>query len=175
MKRLAAIVVIILMLFNSMGYFVVFKTIQYSVKREIKRKIKNQLAASELCLIKVAGNDKTRQAEMQWMEEREFRFQGMMYDVVRTCTQNDTVYFYCINDRQEEQLFARLDHLVKHQTESGPVSRHNSKLIKYIVREAIPESTEIKKPGVRPSVLFAAEIFFKGNDMADVPSPPPKA
>ena len=176
MKRLAAIIAIIALLFNSMGYFVVFKAVQYSVKNEIRSLIKNRIPEKELDLIMVVGNDAAKQLRMEWLDDNEFRLDGKLYDVVRRYVQNDTTFYYCINDRNEEQLFAHLDEMVKHQSENSPVPGQKSeKLVKNIIREAIPEIAGITRPFCCEANLISATLFLLVTNIQEVPSPPPKS
>jgi len=66
--------------------------------------------------------------------------------------------------------------LVKQQTESNPVNGQQSeKLIKTMVKEAIPEDIGIQKPYCSETILQFGEIFYSVTNISDIPSPPPKA
>jgi hypothetical protein len=159
-----------------MGYYIAFKASQYSIKKELKKKIKNSSSDNDLIQIAVSTNDKDRKAEMEWTDEHEFRYHGHMFDVVRYRTSNDTTYYSCINDLKEESLFANLDNLVKQQSESGiPYSSKIVKLIKSIIREAIPETIQLKRPASDNLTIIAAIEFLQPVYSGDVPAPPPKA
>jgi len=48
-----------------------------------------------------------------------------MYDVVRIENLNDSIQIYCVNDEEEEVLFARLDGMIKKQMERESNSTNN--------------------------------------------------
>lgn len=94
------------------GPFVLFKTRQYIIKKEIKRKIKKGVPEEELTLVVVSDRNRP---ELEWIEPHEFRFKGKMFDVVRVEERGDEQWYYCIRDDEETQLFAHLDDLVERQ------------------------------------------------------------
>jgi len=71
--------------------------------------------AQELVLIRVTGESASA---LEWIKSFEFRYRGNLYDIVRTGQSGDTTFYYCINDVQEERLFAGLDGHVRRQMES---------------------------------------------------------
>jgi len=114
MRKILSILLVFVLFYSVIGFYLNFKIEQYWIKKEIKHKILNNLSETELTLIKISsGNCR----EIKWMEEgREFRYNGNMYDVVKTKTINDTTYYYCFNDENESKLLSHLDNLVKEQT-----------------------------------------------------------
>lgn len=48
-----------------------------------------------------------RWRDFRTVHEREFRFDGRLYDIVRTDTTRDSIIFHAINDRDEEELIKR--------------------------------------------------------------------
>ncbi len=127
------------MLYNSLGYFIVFKSIQFAVRNEIKANIKNSIPDEELFLIKLTNNEKkSGKSGFRKINDSEFFFFGKLYDIIKVKRNADTNYFYCINDEKEEQLYADLSSHVERQTDqSSPVSQKTSNLLKHVVKEAI--------------------------------------
>lgn len=91
--------------------FLVFKYRQNTIRKEIKKQIKEGVSESELIefdAIQIYTSD------AQWIKPgKEFRLNGSMFDVVRKEFKNGKLVFQCINDTQETKLFADLDELVK--------------------------------------------------------------
>jgi hypothetical protein len=96
-----------------MGYIVVFKISQNQIRKEVKREIKMKLNESELQTIVF---NKSELNTINWLEtDKEFIYHNELFDIVRTSETATTITYYCINDKQEEQLFANLDeHINKH-------------------------------------------------------------
>lgn len=126
-------------LYNQAGYFIAFKLEQYEVRKEIKQKIKNSVPGNELAVITV---DRHNRGELIWLEEgREFLYRNQLYDVVRLETKGDATVFYCINDTQEEQLFAELDKHVRGQMETNSSDHKHSH--EYTVKNYFTESMQV--------------------------------
>jgi hypothetical protein len=176
MKKTLAIFIIVLLLFNSMGYYIVFKTMQYAIKKEIKNSIKQGVPDKNLSLIKVAVNDEQNQAEIEWLEEHEFRYRGQMFDVVRSSLSNDTSYYYCINDKQEEQLFSSLDKQIEHHSKKSDANRAKSRNIyKNIIRDVVFNKKISVRPVSRCLLFSMTQEKMPSWFSKDIPTPPPES
>jgi len=137
MKRLLSILITILFLYNTTGYLIVFKSFQYGIKEEIKTKIKNNLNDKDLVLIKYPSHPNKQQKKLfHWKEENEFLYNGNMYDVVRQYSIHDTVYYYCINDTREKELFATLNVQVDQNMASNSKANNLVKLYKLSIDQS---------------------------------------
>ena len=159
-----------------MGYYIVFKATQFAIKKEIKNIIKHGVPDKNLSLIKVSVDDAKKQAEMEWLEDHEFRYQGQMYDVVRSYTSNDTSYFYCINDKQEEHLFSALDkHIGQHSKKTDANSSKALNIYKNIIRDFVI-NTKISIRPVSWYLLFSnVQVNIPTWFSKDIPTPPPES
>lgn len=120
MRHLIAIVLFSFMLLQAVGYLLLFKLQQQEIRQEIKRQIKAGIPEDELVLFKTP-KVLTHQTRAFWsIPEREFSANGVMYDVVRQATHGDTIWYYCLSDEKETQLFAHLDEAVKRDMDQNP-------------------------------------------------------
>lgn len=116
MRQFVAIILFIFVLLQTAGYLFVFKLQQHEIRQEIKRQIKAGVPEGELVLFKLANT-----AHLSWIiHGREFRSNGVMYDVVRKESDGDTTRYYCLSDEQETQLFAQLDEAVARDMNQNP-------------------------------------------------------
>jgi hypothetical protein len=176
MKKLLAILIIGLLLYNSMGYYIVFKTVQYTIKKEIKNQIKHGVPEKDLSLIKVAYNDDHKKADIEWLDKHEFRYKGQMFDVVRYYNFNDTSYYYCINDKQEEQLFSSLDKMVEHHSKkSGPAHTKSLSIYKNIIRDVVFNKKPFSIPVSRDLLFSLIQVKMPAFYIKDIPTPPPES
>ncbi len=115
MKKLFSIFLLTAFVFNLCGYLVIFKAIQFNIRREIKATLKKKLPEKDLHIICFSLK---QIKDIDWEEnDREFRYNGIMYDVVKWKKANDYIIYYCINDDQETCLFAQLEELTSKQLE----------------------------------------------------------
>ena len=128
MKKVIVLFLLGIFLFNTMGYFIAFKTIQYSIRSEIKEEIKQKFTPPQLITIVV---DKQQLSKIEWSEEgEEMHYDSKLYDVVRFTETKKSITYYCINDTQEESLFAGLEeHIATHVSGNKPIKNESSKNI----------------------------------------------
>lgn len=102
LKRVSAVFALVVLLFSSCGYLVLFKVEQWKVQATVKEKIKQSLPKTELTLISVTLHDAPL---LQWEDEgSELQYHGNFYDVVTADTVGDVVNYYCFNDEDEAWL-----------------------------------------------------------------------
>ena len=82
MKRFISFILLFLFLFVSGGYYLYFRYLQRQIQQEVKTEIRKGLQEEELSVIvsPVHGSQ-----DILWTKkDKEFRYKGSMYDVVRT-------------------------------------------------------------------------------------------
>ena len=125
-KQITALFLLCIFLFNTMGYFVAFKVAQDQIKSDIISEINAGVSTNEETIITI---NRTDLASVQWLEDgKEIRYNNQRYDVVKSKEDKSTVTYYCINDKQEETLFADLDnHINTHIITNTPIKNNSSK------------------------------------------------
>jgi hypothetical protein len=111
-----------------MGYFIAFKAVQYEIKSTIVSEINLGIKTNAETIITI---NKTDLSKIDWQEEgKEMVYNGKRFDVVKSKADQTTVTFYCINDTQEETLFANLDkHVTSHVAYNKPLTNQSAKNI----------------------------------------------
>lgn len=106
-----------------MGYFIVFKVNQSLIRSDIRAMINSGFQKEMLIVIKIdnPGSD----PNFKKLDHNEFSYCGRLYDIAGESVKGKTVWYYCINDKHEEQLIAGFE---KIQSYSSPFGSHqNSK------------------------------------------------
>lgn len=126
MKKTAALFLLSIFLFNTAGYYIVFKAAQYSVKSEIQNEIRSGFDSDELETLII---HKTNLTDIEWLESgKEMRYNNQLYDIVKSVETSTTITFYCINDKKEKELFSKLEnHINTHVVSTNPVKNDSSK------------------------------------------------
>ncbi|MCF1715674.1 hypothetical protein L0U88_13635 [Flavihumibacter sp. RY-1] len=174
MRTITGIFLLIVFSSNITGLLVVFKLQQLQIRREIKRQIKKGVPENELHLITVKQG---QEEQLDWQNEKEFIYKGTFYDVVRKETgAAGTTLYYCINDTQEEELFANLDALIKQYSEKqqskGKMAKKLLKLAPVVLSRDMP-GTELTVVTVDP--LQGSYSNQYNSPILAIPAPPPKA
>ncbi|CAG5080571.1 hypothetical protein CRYO30217_01380 [Parvicella tangerina] len=94
---------------------------EYAIKKEIKTKIKKGVDKDELYTFVLTEEN---QDQFEWEHSKEFKYKGMMYDVVyKTIHEDGSVVLQCVSDEQETELFQHLDNYLA----SEFTNQHNGK------------------------------------------------
>ncbi len=175
MKKVISTFLFVIFLFNMAGYFIVFKSVQYQIKKEIKAEIKKKINPNELTTIVI---DKKQVNKIDWLEEgKEMHYKGKLYDVVRRTENAISITYYCINDDQEKLLFANLEeHIAMHIAANKPIKNHASeksanKAIKlYFSNE---QSVKFNTVLLDQHHFFSINLSYKST-FTETDSPPPE-
>ena len=175
MKKILSIILFVSFLYTSVGYYFIFTIRQSLIRNEVKMTIKNNSTEKALTVLSFNPCSKEYHA-IEWMSNHEFRYKEKMYDIARKTVEADgTVRYYCVNDEQEEDLFADLGEDIKNYFSDKGINEKNSKPIKietvkyiYLNSYCITACTESK------GILFSNSISNYNSVITKVASPPPK-
>jgi hypothetical protein len=123
-RIISSLFLLILFLFNILGYYMAFYYEHYQCREEMMDKILNKLPDNKFTIIKI-HKDQPYLLKWSW-ENNEFSYDNKMYDIVRKVTRNDSILYYCLNDLQEELLYSDFKDLLRSSFENE--LSHNSKL-----------------------------------------------
>lgn len=115
----------------TVGEYLVFKSVQFSIRRQIKAQIKASIPEEKLVCIAIATAQPPK--AFRFVEKEEFRYYGKMYDVVKKEERGDSTYYFCIFDEQETALFATLQEDTRREWRDNPKpQRQQQALLKLI-------------------------------------------
>ncbi len=166
MRKYISLILLVIILFVSNGYHLYFKYLQHNIQQEIKHKIRNKLSKKELTLIVVSSNNKKK---IKWTKEnKEFIYNGLMYDIVKVETQGKEKYYYCINDTKEKDLIANYKKHNRH--------RNNTllKIRKILSNKYFPEKLSINTKINKDDMCFIKYQQNYKSIYVETLSPPPK-
>lgn len=150
---------------------------QYSVKQEMKAFILKNTSDNELEKIVISNSDITSSSsDFRFNDDNEFIYKGKFYDIVRQKSDGSNTIFYCVNDTNEEKLFAGLDEHVKQNMDQNlPVKGKSAELLKNIIKEALPDnSITICSNQQNFNIHFIYNSLLKEHYIS-ILSPPPKS
>jgi hypothetical protein len=174
MKRVFAIVFVCLYFYNIVGYLVVFSVLQYRVRAEMKQRLKSDVPDAALTRLSFETRSLEEDiAGIRWIDRHEFTFQGKLFDIVHSTLVGDSTILLCINDTQEEQLFANLDtHVQREMGHSGEANKLDS--FKDVFKESYSRcfSPEPLSATHAPFIIVPRSAYE--SIALDVPALPPK-
>lgn len=164
-----------LIFLQSFGYLAVFDLQRYQIRKDIKHRIKNGVPEGELILFKMPTDPEKRQ-DFRFVEAHEFRYKGGMYDVVRQENHGEQIWYYCVSDEMEAQLFANLETLVADEIEGNTERKKRNKRLQNLLtvwylqhsnQDGLALSVDGKAPG--------NHVFGLKTWMLVPATPPPKS
>jgi hypothetical protein len=91
---------------------------QKGIKKEMKKLIFSQIPTSQMeTFIFPLDKDECLKRGIVFIEDWEFRYKGMMYDIVKSERVGDKIKYYCVNDKNEERL---IDTFAKNNNKKKP-------------------------------------------------------
>lgn len=106
MRKFIQSCLLILFIWQIVGFVGYFEISHYHLKKEIKLLLKQGVPEDQLVKFNFTQD---QIAELVWLKKNEFDLNGNLFDVVRKYHRNDgTVYMECISDKKEKELFAHL-------------------------------------------------------------------
>jgi hypothetical protein len=174
MTRILSILLIPLFLFNTFGNYFVFTYNRFVLRNEMNNLIKSRHFDKECTVIKIAYAK--RNGDFTRVNDNEFRFKGVLYDIISEDLQDGILTIRCINDRQEDNLingFSRSQELAN-DLASPFTSKHAAALRYHIITHALIESA-LSQPVQYPKAIkfqnLPCSFYFIINQP---PAPPPK-
>jgi hypothetical protein len=108
-KNAFSIILILILLINSGVYVLLYLSSIKIVKKTVHYLLSKNQLDEKLVLIAISKKDVSeKKIKFEWVEEREFRLNGNMYDVKEDKSDADSLKFLCYLDDHEnllEQLF----------------------------------------------------------------------
>lgn len=177
LRQLIAIVLLLLLLLQLAGYFFIFAVQRYEIQYALKQQIKAGVPEAELMLLKIPRSlEEKPNPIFQRLHDREFRYSGAMYDIVRRETHGDTTWYYCLSDEKETRLFANLDEFVKREVSQHAKQKARlAKLLNFFGGGFVPAANKFFFASAAEEMV-ASNYFFKLKTWIGSPlTPPPEA
>jgi len=178
-KRVLSIALIVLFLFNVIGYYGIYMAMLRQARVALNEKIDNeQYQEEQTVTIKIPLTLPYPVQEDYQRVQGDFEHQGEFYKLVKQKYSNDTLYVVCLKSAEEKRAFKVFSDLVKLSTEnSSTSSSQNSKTIVSVIKDYNPVVEEIHFTPrqsidlAKPFAFFTVTILSQ--DLS-VFSPPPE-
>jgi len=134
------LVAILLLFLTSAGIFlvpVIFKIKQARIHRAVRNQVRRGISREHLHTFK------SFDSEIQWKErDKEFSYRGEMYDVVAAEEKDGVTTYYCLNDKEEQELNLAIGKLANKtgRDASGSITRG---LFSILVHGLLPPQTSL--------------------------------
>ena len=172
MKKALSLLLLTIFMYNLIGYTAVVYYSQKDLKRRIKENIFTFLKDSELEVFSINQSEPFPE-NFNFIDEHEFSFKGKLYDIVRQSTSDDTVFLYCINDENEEEIIEKYKEFIEDNLDELAEDKSELNCFKLINLEVQPDIAvlNLEKDESILFIKYSKELQYR---YYDIPSPPPK-
>ena len=169
MKREIALILVLIFTYNIIGYYLLVMVQKHQVRSEMVQRLKQDIPSSELASIKMTSKNKN---DFYWYDANEFKYKGVMYDVVRTEKVNSkTTVFHCLTDHLEMKLLAQLEAQKSKNSNQDKNSPLKEVLKVFFKVETLNGQRFVSTESRR--LITIININFYNSLTLDVSSPPP--
>jgi hypothetical protein len=102
------------------------------IRKEVKHHLIEQTKLDDLVLLSFSVEES--QEILKWKHEKEFEFDGEMYDVVKRESRGDSLFYWCWWDHEETQLNRQLDILLAKALGSHPDHKSQKQRLKHFLQ-----------------------------------------
>lgn len=174
-KRSTSFLLLALFLFNIAGYYGVFMFQQKQIRKEFKTRIKNALPDEDLVVFSFQPGSADLHA-LEWVNDHEFKMHTRLFDIVkREISMDGSLKFYCINDIQEETLFANLDAQVSNQMNSNPNKEGAAKNLLKVFKNLYLDKPVLNFILTTNDIVYSMVEDHSSSLALSVSSPPPES
>lgn len=144
-------------------------------KSHAQSKIDSGIKTDDIVLLKFT--DQQKNTLLHWEHDREFEYDGQMYDILKTEIKNDTNYYWCYWDRDETKIKQQQHELKDFVLGNNPNKQENQKrLLVYLKSLFYVENIALLEQ-LAPVVTernLAYKPGFYSTLLPSVSSPPPE-
>jgi len=164
-----------LFLFNIFGYYFVFSYNQYIIRGEMRGLIRAGTFEKSCSTLQIY--DPRSNPDFEKINKNEFRYKGVLYDVISEQIAGHIVIYKCIIDIQEEKLisgFHRSQEYLGGQNNPAR-TRHTAAMLFHLITLALIEISAAELPRLPSEIKFSHPVFSLFSVPAPPNSPPPKS
>lgn len=122
MKRLFSVFLLLILFLPSAGTTLWFLHRQKEIRKEVKHQLIAGLSDSELIHFKFTQDEL---ASLEWKHDKEFKYNGYMYDIVKRKKLGDTTHFWCWKDDKETELYQEFESLLASLSAPKPIDQQS--------------------------------------------------
>jgi hypothetical protein len=179
LKKLIAIFLVFLLLFNALGFYGLFIGLRYKTGLDLVQRLdNNQYSEEETVTLKVPmALPYHIDSEEYERVDGEIEHQGEFYRLVKQKLEKDTLYIVCIRDHDSKRIKQALSDYVKTFTDKPADAKHGAKSLASFGKEFLPSVIEVAQEcsGWHYSVVFAIPFDSFSSRSIAVFDPPPQS
>lgn len=130
-KKSISLMLVTALVIHLAGFYVYFVVRLGDIRMTMRERL-TELPPEQLEVVRIPA----RNFKASWMDEKEMKWQGKMYDIARVERGTDIVIVYCVHDKDEDNLLSFIGAVIdmsQQDTQSTPSSVTQFFSLKYIL------------------------------------------
>jgi hypothetical protein len=175
LKKITSILIIALLFFDSCGYIFVYLELSRYFKQESSLKINEIFSKDDIEIIALHKSDLTKNnSPVKFIEEKEILYKGELFDIYNTISFEDSIYYYCLNDRNENILEKAFTIYLDKNTQENSKNIPIYNILHNIIKIAITP-TQFDFNQSQHCIKYENKFIYLISQYSfDIPTPPPK-
>ncbi|CAH0995122.1 hypothetical protein EMA8858_01242 [Emticicia aquatica] len=138
MKKLFSLIFLSITLLKIGGFIAILSIEREIIREKALSKIANEIPSKDLtCIVANAQN----QHKFEWEEdEKEFWFEGQLFDIVEIKVKNGIKSYYCIADKNEQLIIAKIEKLSAGFGSNSPINNSTKDFLLVLFQPTIVNS-----------------------------------
>lgn len=173
-KYLIVAIMLFLLISHGIIQFGIFEVTQKNLRSETVDQIKKGIPQDQQVIlgfgIKAYRDISSR---IDWKEQNEFRLDGKMYDILKTEVSEDSVYLYCLIDREESDLYAILNELIEEESENSDKENRFNNYFSHFY--SYSKNNDFQKILQSENQFFVCTVSSPLESDLSLSTPPPRA
>lgn len=174
MKKTLVIFFLFLTFLKIGGFVAILGITREIIRKQVFQKIKDKVVVADTkCIVGTTENLK----KIIWEKEnKEFWFDGELYDLIRIEDKHGVKHYFCLSDKNEKQIIATMDNLIIGNNHS-PINQTSKDILVLIFQPAIIITYLTASFKVTVSDIFTKFppiLSFYNSPYSLKSSPPPK-
>lgn len=181
MRRIVAIALLLLLLFNVLGFYGIFIGLQYQNRQQLAQRFDaDQYDESRTITFKVPLSIPYAGDRQDYVRvDGEFEHEGEFFHMIKQRLSQDTLYVVCVNDQQSKRIHRAMTDYVKTFSDDVPGSQDQSKtIVPTFIKEYLIGSLQMDRSSAgwgQPVNQHGALTVFIPAFQASIIHPPERA
>lgn len=140
MRKAVSIVLVVLLLFNALGFYGVLVGLRLQSKQNLVDRLdRNQYSDNETVTLKVPASLPYSPDASQYARfDKEIELNGEFFHLVKQKLQRDTLYMVLLKDRDSKKINQALREFVKTFSDRTETSKNTGKIFQTILKDYLP-------------------------------------
>lgn len=175
LKKIIVIILTSLLIYHSGGFILIYTPASFLIKKITKELIRSQLFDFPAVKFSFSLEEINKGIEgLHWVHEKEFSYNGNMFDIIKKEIIGEKVIFYCFADTKEDLLETSFEIHFQNGKETKSLDSNNHKINLQSFSDVITRPANIQSLHLAVESLIPTTTERELTSFSNVITPPPE-